>query len=172
MPKITEERRQYQREYYEKNREQLLVKQREWNRRNYLAKPEAHRARAIAWKEANPERAKELQRQYRDRNREELKARGRDWYLNNKERASEQARRQKLAKYGLTEATYQTMVTAQKGLCAICLRPPKLHRLYVDHCHLTGRVRGLLCNTCNAAIGMLDDQPELLAKAIAYLNNG
>lgn len=173
MPKLTEERRQYQRDYYDKNRPRLLEKQRERNRRNYQADPETHRARSKAWQDANPDRARELKKQHAARNREKINARSRDWYLNNKERASEQARKAKLARYGLTEEAYQAMVTAQDGLCGICRRPPKLHRLYVDHCHRTGAVRGLLCNTCNAAIGMLKDRRELLEQALRYLaNNG
>ena len=54
-----------------------------------------------------------------------------------------------LAKYGITERQYRLMLRRQKGRCSICGTLPKKRRLAVDHCHLTGRVRGLLCYHCN-----------------------
>ncbi|WP_347878324.1 endonuclease VII domain-containing protein [Streptomyces sp. KS 21] len=58
------------------------------------------------------------------------------------------------------------MVAAQGGLCCICLKAPAVH---VDHCHETGRVRGVLCFNCNSAIGKLGDDPDILRRAISYL---
>ncbi|MFJ4953210.1 endonuclease VII domain-containing protein [Streptomyces sp. NPDC088760] len=52
--------------------------------------------------------------------------------------------------YGLTEAERDALIASQHGLCAICLAAPPAH---VDHCHKTGRVRGVLCFNCNSAIG-------------------
>ncbi|MGW1914409.1 endonuclease VII domain-containing protein [Streptomyces sp. NPDC002076] len=69
-------------------------------------------------------------------------------------------------KYGLTEAQRDAMIAAQYGLCAICLAAPPVH---VDHCHNTGRVRGVLCFNCNSAIGKLRDDPEAARRAAAYL---
>jgi hypothetical protein len=74
--------------------------------------------------------------------------------------------------YGLTFKDYETMLFNQNGVCAICSKePPNTHkkRLNVDHCHTTGKVRGLLCDACNRAIGLLKDSPDLLNKAISYL---
>ncbi|GAA2809565.1 endonuclease VII domain-containing protein [Streptomyces showdoensis] len=68
--------------------------------------------------------------------------------------------------YGLTEAERDEMINSQGGLCAICLAAPAAH---VDHCHKTGRVRGVLCFNCNSAIGKLGDDPDVLRRAIAYL---
>lgn len=66
------------------------------------------------------------------------------------------------------------MLTAQACGCKICGKQhdssKKRGRLYVDHCHLTGEVRGLLCGACNSAIGYFEDNTGLLEKAIAYLN--
>jgi hypothetical protein len=68
--------------------------------------------------------------------------------------------------YGLTEAERDAMVASQYGLCAICLAAPPAH---VDHCHKTGRVRGVLCFNCNSAIGKLRDDPGAARRAAAYL---
>ncbi|WP_030812714.1 endonuclease VII domain-containing protein [Streptomyces sp. NRRL F-2799] len=69
-------------------------------------------------------------------------------------------------KYGLTVAERDAMIAAQRGLCVICLNAPAVH---VDHCHKTGRVRGVLCFNCNSAIGKLGDDPEAVRRAAAYL---
>jgi hypothetical protein len=68
--------------------------------------------------------------------------------------------------YGLTEAERDEMVASQMGLCVICLNAPAVH---VDHCHKTGRVRGVLCFNCNSAIGKLGDDPDTGRRAVAYL---
>ncbi|MFE0514465.1 endonuclease VII domain-containing protein [Streptomyces sp. NPDC058964] len=68
--------------------------------------------------------------------------------------------------YGLTESERDAMVASQKGLCVICPKAPAVH---VDHCHKTGRVRGVLCFNCNSAIGKLGDVPDAVRRAAAYL---
>lgn len=71
--------------------------------------------------------------------------------------------------YGITQEEYNLMVEKQDGRCAICKRPPPPDKiLFVDHCHGTGKVRGLLCDTCNKAIGMLQGIDGLEA-ALDYL---
>ncbi len=73
------------------------------------------------------------------------------------------------AKYGITKSEYQAMALNQKGLCAICKREP-LESLRVDHDHGTGKIRALLCDTCNAGLGQFHDDPVIIASAIEYLN--
>jgi hypothetical protein len=68
--------------------------------------------------------------------------------------------------YGMTEAQREEMVASRMGLCVICLKAPAVH---VDHCHETGRVRGVLCFNCNSAIGKLGDDPDAVRRAAAYL---
>jgi len=72
-------------------------------------------------------------------------------------------------KYGLTLLDYDLMVDEQGGQCAICGAEEKL---YVDHDHNTGKIRGLLCNTCNRAIGLLKDDSLTVYKAAEYVENG
>ena len=77
------------------------------------------------------------------------------------------------ARYGIDGDEYDRMMNEQNGLCAICGSDQKKnrgHTLAVDHCHHSGIVRGLLCHTCNRAIGMLGDNTLLLAKALKYLS--
>lgn len=74
-------------------------------------------------------------------------------------------------RYGITVEQYNSLVDKQNGTCAICQQPPKKQFLYVDHCHETGRIRGLLCAGCNAALGVFKDSVEMLERAIGYLNS-
>lgn len=77
--------------------------------------------------------------------------------------------------YGLTIERYNEMLTAQACQCKICGRQhdPSLKRgrLYVDHCHKSGAVRGLLCGACNSAIGYFEDNLQTIENALAYLKS-
>lgn len=82
-------------------------------------------------------------------------------------------RRYKLRRYGLTLEDYVQKLAEQHGRCALCGCEPdttRRHDFAVDHCHATGRIRGLLCRRCNVGLGHFEDSPELLANAIAYLS--
>jgi hypothetical protein len=70
--------------------------------------------------------------------------------------------------YGLSVREYEAMVERQGGACAICRTKPAA-RLCVDHCHKTGRVRDLLCDRCNLALGKCHDDPQLARKFADYL---
>lgn len=84
-------------------------------------------------------------------------------------------RRADLMKYGVTEAQYDAVYRKQGGVCAICGQPETTRRkgtvmrLAIDHDHLTGKFRGLLCNTCNRAIGLAKEDPGFLFAAARYL---
>lgn len=129
------------------------------------ANPERSRAASAAWRKKNPDRAKELNARWRSRRTpEEISAYGREAYRNHR-RAHHINK-----KFGLTEAQYELMIVAQDGHCAICAeldRPEK--RLAVDHDHVTGRIRALLCDRCNRGIGFLDENPERLCAAANYI---
>lgn len=80
-------------------------------------------------------------------------------------------------RYGLTKEDYDYLLIKQNGCCAICSTnnpssKSKKHKYFsVDHCHETGRIRGLLCATCNSAIGLLGDCPTTITKAALYLSS-
>lgn len=79
--------------------------------------------------------------------------------------------------YGITPEQYYQMLDEQEGKCAICKSDsPNSSRigsgkLFIDHCHDTGNVRGLLCSKCNHAIGLLNDDVDFLQSAIEYINS-
>ena len=78
---------------------------------------------------------------------------------------------------GLTHAQYWEMFRNQGGLCAICKKPEtylhkgKLMNLAIDHYHVTGNVRGLLCARCNHGIGHFGDNVEVMVSAVKYLQD-
>lgn len=77
-----------------------------------------------------------------------------------------------LKRYGLTHEKYVEMFEQQDGRCKICTKECSSGmNLSVDHCHKTGKIRGLLCKKCNSALGMLNDDIALFRSAIMYLKN-
>ncbi len=127
-----------------------------------LAKKKAwyaeHRDEAIervkAWQQANPRK--------RERFLEEYKRSGR--------RAVSSRKSYLKRTYGLTPETYDALLVAQEGVCAICDRAPEGDELFhVDHHHGDGEVRGLLCGTCNRGLGQFQDDADLLREAARYV---
>ena len=111
--------------------------------------------------------------------RPEVKARhreqGRRWREANKQRQREMDLRSRLKTvYKMTTDQYEAMLAQQGHGCAICgSSDPKRKnalRLFVDHDHATGEVRGLLCHPCNLLIGHAEERPDVLQKAIEYVS--
>ena len=75
-----------------------------------------------------------------------------------------------LSRNGMTHSEYERMLAEQGGLCAICYGPPLgKTRLSIDHDHKSNRVRGLLCDSCNRAIGYFKDDADRAIRAANYL---
>lgn len=74
-----------------------------------------------------------------------------------------------LRKYGLSSASYYHLLNSQSGKCAICERLSFNKLLAVDHNHITGETRGLLCQNCNTGLGQFSESPEMLERAAEYL---
>lgn len=84
-------------------------------------------------------------------------------------------RRRTLARYRLTQADYDSFVKRQRNRCAVCKTtkvggpPTRSGYWHIDHDHVTGQVRGLLCARCNLGIGNFEDDPDLLGAACRYV---
>lgn len=109
-------------------------------------------ARSKAWKAKNKDRKRETDA---------------SWYQKNKERVHNAG----MTKYGITTEQYNAMLIAQNHSCKLCKKHESqfVRKLAVDHCHKTGKVRGLLCNYCNRGLGFFRDNTETLKAAILFL---
>jgi Autographiviridae endonuclease VII len=121
---------------------------------------------------------------YCQAHREELRERARAHYQANKEAITKRVRAARLARKqandpslrsaplkrlcGISAAEYDALLAKQGGACAICRKRSKA-RLCVDHCHVTGTIRGLLCHSCNLGLGSLKEDQASLVAALAYL---
>lgn len=96
--------------------------------------------------------------------------RSRRWAKENPDKVKLHRRRGRLRKkYGLTLLQFEEMFTAQNGACKLCFNPHTRRKLNVDHCHTSGKIRGLLCDKCNLAIGLIGDDVNLLERIKGYL---
>lgn len=137
-----ENRAAYNKEYYQKNKAQQQARHKKWAQDH----PDKMHTYAVQWRERNPNPPK-----------------ARQLYL---ERT-----------YGISLDDYTRMFEEQGGVCKLCKSTEyKKHSLTVtvqalsvDHCHATGKVRGLLCHNCNTALGKFKDNIEVLHAAITYL---
>lgn len=176
----TEAQRVRQAEYYVRwaaaNADRLRERKKRWEHEN------RDRIAASRAKPESQEKQRAAKRRWHDKNRDLVnkrarEARARDPNRTEKSRAYALANpdvllRSRLKRYGLAPDLFEAMVFCQSGLCKICGLPPRgrWRRLAVDHDHVTGRVRGLLCSNCNAALGALGDSVDGLNRAIKYLS--
>lgn len=134
--------------------EMVRVSGRRWRSEN----PDRVRANKKRFRDNNPESAMASVRKCWEENYDTYKITGWRWWLKKK--------------YGLTEERYYELADEQEGRCAICKKTEAdslRKKLCVDHCHKTGKVRGLLCFGCNVALGNMNDRIDLLEKCIEYL---
>lgn len=115
---------------------------------------------------ADKEEAKKYFSDYYAKNREAMKAYKREWTKNNKDKISEYGRKYR---YGVDKNQFTKMIEEQENSCKICSKNLDTCKAVVDHCHSTGSVRGILCNSCNVALGLINDDLGWLNKAKKYL---
>lgn len=114
---------------------------------------------------------KQAQKDWLVSNREKRKAQQRRWYAAQRNSAPEAfQKRSRLRKYGLSVDEFEAMWVSQGGRCSAChdvlVDGPATH---IDHCHKTGVVRGILCRSCNVALGQLGDDPIRIQGLLMYI---
>jgi hypothetical protein len=134
---------------------------------------EGYRKRKREYARTPEQRAKRTayMREWREKNREKHNAYARAAYARNRDKPEHKAARDRwhmVSKYGITPDDYDNMLEEQSWGCAICGRPPGERRLHIDHCHKTGKVRGLLCTRCNTCLAWFEDHKD---KAADYIDN-
>ncbi len=95
----------------------------------------------------------------------------REWMRNNPDKVRNTRLK---GTYGITLEQYAALLAQQNNQCAICGAPPgdaRSKHLHVDHCHISNKVRGLLCGNCNNGLGQFQDDVALLLRAVEYLKN-
>lgn len=150
-------------EWREKNKEKLKAAKALW----YQSHKEEHKAQTKAWIEAHPEKRKMIVKRYHDSH-------------NIPHRVSNGRVKARMRGHVFAVKTAEVMraLEVQKGLCAICEKPEQrrqhgvVQALAIDHCHATGRFRGLLCEACNKVLGFVEDKPERLQRMLEYLKQG
>lgn len=154
------------------NRERKSAADKEWSARNKERRREISRR----WKERNREHVlakgrERKQRLYAENPVEKAKvlARGKAWRTKNREAIRV---KKLLDSYKISLETYQALLERSDGRCEICRKPqqgPRAKHLFIDHDHVTGEIRGLLCHHCNMGIGYFRDSPDLMRQAAKYL---
>jgi hypothetical protein len=138
--------------YREKNREKL-------------------RLVSAKYRTENLEKVKEDKQTHYQKYRESILARRRVAYAQNPPPKVDPRKRKNTtlkSKYGTNIEHYEFLIKKQNGKCAIC-KETQTKSLHLDHCHATGKIRGLLCFKCNSALGKFMDSKAILNNAINYL---
>ena len=163
--------RQRANEYYQKNKEKCLVQRKKYYslHKKKILELEKTRRESLEYGPAK----REYDKQRYSSNPEKRKLQSKTYYYKNKDKRKHYLLK---TKYGLSLEDYKNKWIFQNGKCEICARAfsesdrlSKSHSLVVDHNHSTSRVRGLLCNSCNRALGLFQDNDILIQNAHKYL---
>ena len=149
------------------NVEKIQASRKAWNKA-HPEKVEEYAIQCARFYKNNPEKKSAKDKKYRDKNKSRLNAMARKWRKSN----PEVVRKHNLKKYfGLTVQDYDDMYIEQGGRCGICgtHQSELSQKLSVDHNHDTNCIRGLLCSSCNLALGTFQDNPNILRNAVKYL---
>lgn len=130
--------------------------------------------RSNDWAKRNPDKVRGYCKSWEMRNRQRRSTLAAIWRKNNKDKHRESVRWAFIKReYGLTRDSFSSLLLSQGGGCAICgtSNPGGVGSFHVDHNHITGVVRGLLCSNCNVAIGFLSDSASIAMRAMLYLES-
>lgn len=134
------------------------------------------------WRRLNPKKRKEYDKKYYLKNKEKILEAGKEWsknnrdvwkryYEKNKEKINKQKRENWVKRYGIDIDQKKEMFDSQLGHCFLCNKKLSLDKkgCCIDHDHKTGKVRGILCSSCNCMLGYAHDNPEVLRKGATYV---
>lgn len=127
------------------------------------------------WRAENKEHIQKVNWDWYEHNKGQVVERNKAYNEFHKERQRAWARKHQFrTRYDLTLEQYDNMVAQQAGKCLVCGVVPKLTKrtskgLHVDHCHKSGKVRGLLCHQCNCAIGLLKEDTNRIRRLLEYI---
>ena len=139
----------YLKRWREAHKEEVIAKA----RAKYAANPTKKKNSAKKWGRSHPDKVKAAHEARRARNPKRWIADHRRYVLKHR--------------YGLAEGVFDELLAKQNGRCALCCAP--MDKPCIDHDHVTGSMRELLCHKCNRGLGHFNDDPSLLRSAIAYL---
>jgi hypothetical protein len=145
-------------DWYHKNKEKVAA----YKKAHYKANISIYKERAVKFGKS------ETRKQYLIDNKEKTRDYNKERWLKLKE-----TKPHLKAIYNITLEKYNEMFIKQKECCLGCNQHRSLLKrdLCVDHCHVTGKIRGLLCDSCNKALGLIKDDKNILLNLITYLNN-
>lgn len=143
-----------------RNNSSYQQRQRETNAEDFHARD---RERCKRYRERHPERSREASRLGQQRYREQYP-----------ERSSASLWASSLRRnYGIGPDEFDALLSKQNGRCAICgTDDPGTRKFNVDHDHETGKIRGILCQRCNLAIGHFKDNLDIMENAMRYVRSG
>lgn len=147
------------------------------SKKDYLCTPCATKRQQLR-KESDLEHADKMREYHKNYSSEYRKTEKRKNYeaayrKANSAKRKVQMRKWRLMKvFGLSSEEFDVMLVNQCGVCAICKtsEPTGAGTWHIDHCHSTGKIRGLLCSKCNHVLGLVNDDPQILLSAINYLD--
>lgn len=158
--------------FSEEHRKRLSIShmgQVSWCKGKKLVDPEISKEKRkiyiTKWKKENKDKIREKSRIWRGKNLKHLSTLARIRYNKNPQKELD---RRRFKKYGITGEEFRTIIEKQGIRCPICEKGIGKN-LSVDHDHITGKIRGIICNKCNLAIGNAEDSPDRLRKMANYL---
>lgn len=160
---------EYYKKYYSEHKEEITAR----NRKRYADNVDNIRLQKAEYRRKHKKEIALYNAKYIQNNKEKIRAYHRNYRAKHRTAERIKNRARWLMQYALSVQEYDEFLAIQGGTCAICRNPPdgKYGKyLFVDHDHNTGKVRGLLCQSCNFLLGYAKDSTETLLRAIEYLS--
>jgi len=150
--KTKEEKKEYHKGWYEKNKDKMKEYRNKHENKEYQKR----------YYQEHKSKLNKYGKEWRKKNKDKTK----EWYENNKDKKKAN---QLKKRFGITLKDYNELLRKQGGTCAICRNKANDKALAVDHNHKIGKVRGLLCHYCNSTLGYFKEDISLFYKCIEYL---